>query len=643
MKKLLPILLALLLLPSCNSPRQHFAIIPGEAFSDTLSLAVQDLASYLVRAVPGAEVEMGADAPGKGNVIRVVRNEALGWNGYRISSAPGEDGCYVYTLEGADIWGLQYAVYDLAERLLGVQYLKPELDYIPEQRHFRPFAIDTGIQSPDYRWRGLYPWHYNYNSRGLDSFCDINRRFVDGDWDWYRHLCDWMVKNRQNAVLWFDDVFSHENISGQFPAEVQDYFALRGIRQILGLGWASNEDLQSKDVPVERPYCMNQDGKSVEDAAWKRNICPLSETYFPLADINFSRMDLSRPDNYLGCLIGYGENGWAAKEEGTDCVLQRGVPSSRLMARDYRYIRSKLDGAGLENLPLGFVTSTWSIHPGNPFETDAFLDALPEGSIFTMHSYQQTGWKQFERLYRKIEEKDKGFKVFHIAEVAFLCGCDIPLLKPSILRRRALHFDTLPRKHTIGHLATLNTTQYLYWLMSWQEMRWQWNREDTRIYNLFPEKERVGFNEILDRLLCLENVLPYRAADSLKNNPRLTPPKGWGRYDTKTHPSGFGFLLQAGLREPAALDEALESIDRVLALDSRLQANPLYRTEFSATVRLTAQYYAIRAHYGKQDYGATVSALDEYNRIAETELGIPVGDGDFVENPDRSYLVNLEQ
>lgn len=618
MRKCIHILLVLLLLTGCSGSRRFTIVLEG-VLSDTLSLAVNDLESYILESVPGAKVGRADIESEKGNVIRIVRNGSLGWNSYRISSTSRDNGCYVYTLEGADIWGLQYAVYDLAERLLGVQYLKPEQDYITVQRHFRASEINTGIQSPDYRWRGLYPWHYNYNSRGLKTFCDINRHFVDGDWDWYKRLCDWMIKNRQNAVLWFDDVFSHENISGQFPAHVQDYFALRGIRQILGMGWASNEDLQSKDAPLDRPYCLNSQGKSVEDAAWKRNICPMIKEYFPLADINFSRMDISRPDNYLGCLIGYGENGWAAKEAGTDCVLHKGIPSSTLMMRDYRYIRSKLDKAGLADIPLGFVTSTWSIHPGNPFETDAFLDALPEGSIFTMHTYQQTDWPQFRRLYDQIARKNKGFKVFHIAEVAFLCGTDIPLFRPGILSRRENHFKTLPRENTIGHLATLNTTQYLYWLSTWQEMRWQWSSDDTRYSGFYPE--------ILQKLLFLENG---------SSSP-------WRRYSRDSHPAGFGFLLWAGEKDREKLQEAEACLDSVLELDRQLvkAGDRLYIMEFSPSVRLTANYYGIRIYCGLRDYDMAIECLEEYNRIFTEEMGM-TPDSDFVENPDISYLENLK-
>lgn len=473
-----------------------FSVVSGKTINDTLQPAVKDLQAYIAKAVPGAKVTMvkaGATVPSKGTVIVLVdeKDPALNrlaksygvsppvtdWNSFQISSfkQKGDASHLIYFLQGADAMGKQYAIYDLVERLLGVRYLRPDLEHVPLHAGFKPTLINTGLQKPDYQWRGLYPWNYNYNERGLTTFCDVNARFEAKDWTWYKKLGDWMIKNKQNAFLWFDDVFAHENISGQFPDSLTDYYASRGIKQVLGLGWASNEDLPTGE-DWKRKICVDEKGNSVEDASWKRSICPQVKEYFQLADINFKNMKLTRPRNYIGALIGYGENTWASKEQGVKCVLHSGTPSSNMMIRDLKYVAEKFKSVGLENLPLGFVTSTHSIHPGNPFETDNLMNNLPENALFSMHTYQQTGWTQFERLYKKLDQRNKAddaaIKAFHIGEVAFLCGADIPLLKPSILRRRSEHFNTLPKEHTAGHLATLNTTQYLYWYKTYQMMKW---------------------------------------------------------------------------------------------------------------------------------------------------------------------------
>ena len=620
-----------------QSDKSAFTILCSPTITDTLNIPVSDLQSYITHAVPFSGVTLSkTDSKVKpvGHLIVMVdRNDAtinqlckqykIGnppteWNSFRITSFVRKDDSVhnIYFLEGADSWGKQYAVYDFAERFLGVKYLKPETDYIRVQPDFSAQLINTEIQKPDYEWRGLYPWHYNYESRGLTTFCDINARFVNQDWKWFCQLGDWMVKNKQNAILWFDDVFSHENISGQFPDSLSDYYASRGIKQILGLGWASNEDL-STGGDWKRKICLDDKGKSVEDAAWKRSICPQSKAYFQLADINFANMKLDKPQNYIGALIGYGENTWASKEAGVNCVLHSGTPSSEMMLRDLNYVADKFKSVGLGDLPLGFVTSTHSIHAGNPFETDNLIDNIPPNAIFSMHTYQQSGWKQFQNLYSKIDQRNKAentsIKAFQIAEAAFICGADIPLLKPSILRRRSEHFNTLPKENTLGHLATLNTTQYLYWYNTYQLLKWQWHKDETKwdednLENftcLFGKGNGEKLNDIFNRLACLEYVLPYTSLDSLLNSVSdLRPPVQWGRYNQKTHPDNVGFLLWAEEKDIENLDDAEKSIAAIIQMNEELLMMPdtLYRLEFYPTVRLTANYYAIRVAMGKYSY-----------------------------------------
>lgn len=636
-----------------------FTVLYNTAVSDTLNIPISDLKSYITNTIPFSKVILSdTDSKEKpvGNVIVIVDRDdtAIGqlcrqygvgappteWNSFCITSFVRKDdaSCNIYFLEGADSWGRQYAVYDFAERFLGVKYLKPEIDYTSMQQDFSVELINTGIQRPDYKWRGLYPWHYNYDSRGLTTFCDINAHFVNRDWEWFRKLCDWMVKNKQNAILWFDDVFSHENISGQFPDSLSDYYAFRGIKQILGLGWASNEDLVTGG-DWKRKICLDDKGRSVEDAEWKRAICPQTKEYFQLADINFANMKLNNPQNYIGVLVGYGENTWASKEKGVPCVLHSGIPSSRMMIRDLNYISKKFESVGLGDLPLGFVTSTHSIRADNPFETDYLIDNLPQNAIFSMHTYQQTGWKQFQGLYDKIAQRNKvedtSIKAFHIAEVAFLCGTDIPLLKPSILRRRSEHFSTLPKEHTIGHLTTLNTTQYLYWYNTYQLLRWQWRKDEKRwdednfqnFSALFGEKNGEKLNEIFNRFTCLEYVLPYISLDSLLNSAsELRSPVQWGRYNQKTHPDYFGFLLWAEEKNMEKLDDAEKSIVVIRRMNEELLSmqNKLYSSQFYTTIRLTAAYYAIRVFTGKFNWylndALTIFKMKGWNDNVEKQL-----------------------
>lgn len=620
-----------------QSENHIFTILRSANMSDTLNIPVSDLQSYITRTIPHSKTNLlNAYSKAKlvGNVIVLVeKNDAAiarlckqynvvdspaEWNSFQISSYVRKDDASfnIYFLTGADSWGKQYAVYDFAERFLGVKYLKPETDHIVVQQNFSAKLINTGIQKPDYKWRGLYPWNYNYNERGLTTFCDINARFVNKDWEWYRKLGDWMIKNKQNAFLWFDDVFAHENISGQFPDSLSDYYASRGIKQVLGLGWASNEDLSTGEA-WKKKICLDDKGKSVEDAGWKQAICPQVKEYLQLADKNFANMKLDKPQNYIGALIGYGENTWASRESGVNCALHSGTPSSNMMIRDLNYISDKFKSIGLGDLPLGFVTSTHSIRAGTPFETESLINNLPKNTIFSMHTYQQTGWTQFQGLYEKIDQRNKventAIKAFHIAEVAFICGADIPLLKPSILRRRSEHFNTLPKENTLGHLATLNTTQYLYWYNTYQLLKWQWHKDEKKwnednlenFADFFGRKNGEKLNEIFNRLTCLEYVLPYSSLDSLVNtSPDLRPPVQWGRYNQKNHPNNYGFLLWADVKNIKWLEDAEKSIANIQQANDELNksAGEKYRTLFYATIGLTSHYYTIRVQTGKYQY-----------------------------------------
>ena len=245
----------------------------------------------------------------------------------------------------------------------------------------------------------------------------------------------------------------------------------------------------------------------------------------------------------------------------------------------------------------------------------------------------------------------------------------------SILRRRSEHFNTLPRENTIGHLATLNTTQYLYWYNTYQLMRWQWHKDDhcwdednlQNFTDIFGKSEAEKLNEIVNRLACLDYVLPYTAIDSLRaNTPDLLPPPQWSRYNPKRHPKDFGFLLWADTDNMQALNDAERSIEEVFRLNGELStmSNPLYLDEFEKTIRLTAHYYAIRVAVGKQrcyqqqgllanavaEQTKAIKNLDEYNQLFLSLLNLsqPLSreniddiQRDLVINPTETYLKRM--
>lgn len=185
----------------CNSlnaqtKSDQFSVVIGKTPNDTLQVAIKDLQRYITRTVPNAKVnilKMLANDQLKATVIVLIdeKNPALvqlaksygikqrlkEWNSFKISSFKQRNNPsnLIYFLQGADEMGRQYAIYGLVERLLGVRYLRPEEEYIPVYLNFKPVGINTMLQKPDYKWRGLHLWNYNYNDVGLQHFVVLMR------------------------------------------------------------------------------------------------------------------------------------------------------------------------------------------------------------------------------------------------------------------------------------------------------------------------------------------------------------------------------------------------------------------------------------------------------------------------------------
>ncbi|QBE61869.1 hypothetical protein EWM63_01705 [Pseudoduganella lutea] len=539
-----------------------------------------------------------------------------------------EPGSPVYFLAGADLLGRQFCCYDFLERYAGVRFLHPDFEHVPPFRG-PPQPIATAAAPPEFRYRGLYPWNYNYDRRGLSTFCDINARFEARDWAWFERLGDWLVKNRQNTLFWFDDVFNDDALSARFPQALRRYWRERGLRQVLGLGWGSNEG-RPRGGKWEALTCVDAQGRSIEEADWRKTLCPRVPEYARLAASNIAGVDFAAPEA-IGTLIGYGENTWAA-HQASRCSRHAGIAGDVLIERDLRQVRGQVEARGGARLPLGFVISTHGANADSPFVSGRVIDFLPRNGLVSIHTYQQDSWNHFAPVYERIQARNArektAIRAVHIGEVAFLCNYDIPLFRPSILRRREVDLRSVPRDVAMAHLATLNTTQYLYWLKSYQMMRWQWHKDDARWsegivalgMDLFGPVHGKVFAELFGRLTALDYLQPASAIPdllgSLKEPEKI---RAWTRYNPATHSDTCGFYLWAKGHAPALLDDAARNAEACLALGERLNASAgaLYRRQFHDTLALTAHYHAIRIHWGKAGHAlAAVQADVAANRAA---------------------------
>ncbi len=607
-------------------------IVHGSQLSAGWRFGVKDLKKYLTLAgtAPAVRTLAPGQALPKGTLVvlfdagdkalaalrarfpaspRGERPDSFSISSHARPDAPGQ---LVYFLEAADAMGEQFCCYDFLERYAGVRFLHPDFEHTPKLSA-QPGRIDTALAAPAFTYRGLYPWNYNYDRRGLDTFCDINARFEAGDWAWFARLGDWLIKNKQNTLFWFDDVFGGEALSKRFPPTLKDYWRERGLLQVLGVGWPSNEG-RPRGGKWEALTCVNAHGRSIEKAAWRKAICPQVPEYYTLAEKNFEGIDF-KASNAIGALIGYGENTWAAHQT-SECHRHATISGDTLMVRDLQYVTKKVAGLGAPQLPLGFVISTHAATPDSPFIVGSVIKNLPANGIVSIHIYQQDTWKRFSGVLDQIRQRNAGenaqIKAVQIAEVAFLCNYDIPLFRPSILRRREAHFRSVPREDTAGHLTTLNTTQYLYWLKSYQLMRWQWH-QSSRSWgeemaalgaDLFGAANGRLFAELVGRFAALDLLQPASTRDELlRTSTQLERITAWARYTPASHSDEFGFFLWAKNQSAELLDDAAQNVRECLQLNAQLVAasGPLYRSQFFDTLALTAHYHAIRIHCGKAD------------------------------------------
>ncbi len=614
-----------------SAPRS-LTIVHGRSLSPGWRFGLKDLDRYLIRAgvrVARRAIHSSAAVPDGLVVVLVDRDDrSLADLRSRFSAGPsagvpgsfsisthrrtGATEAQIYFLEGWDVTGQQYCCYDFLERFAGIRFLHPDFEHVPTFSDRAPL-IDTGLLEPGFTNRGLYPWNYNYDERGLTTFCDINARFIAKDWSWFARLGAWLIKNKQNTLFWFDDVFNDDPLSARFPRSLRQHWEERGLKQVLGMGWASNEG-RPRGGGWEQLTCLDANGRSIEEADWRKAVCPQVPQYLQLADRNTAGIDFKAPAA-LGALIGYGENSWAAHQKSA-CVRHSSRPADAIMGRDLQFIVEKMKKAGAQDLPLGFVISTHSVKPDSPFRSGNIINSLPANGIVSMHVYQQDAWTSFADVLSKMRARNQRdglhIKAVPIAEVAFLCNYDIPLFRPSILRRREAHMRSIPRVDVMAHLVTLNTTQYLYWLKSYQLMRWQWSTpaaswgEEMGILgeDLFGRSNRPIFSDLIARLAALDLLQPADCREGLMTSSEdLTRISAWSRYTPSAHSDDFGFFLWAKGHDKAALDDAARNVATCLQLNEQLTraAGPLYRNHFSDTFALTAHYHAIRVHCGQAD------------------------------------------
>jgi len=596
------------------------------------------------------------------------------WNTFHIFSLPRDSSPFDRTifLEGADLQGRQYACYEFMESTLGIRFLNPDFDFYPIVKGNAMTLTEVPIHSPDFHWRGLQVWHYNYDRRGTDTFCNINKHVVDGNWEWFRRLARWMIANKQNLIQWYDETMCYDPISVHLPKEIIQYIRMRGIHRLLGIGWPANEGMPADWRTDKEHICIKPDGECVDadPQSWMRCPCQATSDYWKLAEKNMAAFNFNDPD-IIGAVINYGETTRMQKE---DIGCARHTKSGwEYIQDDYQFFTNHLKTVGREDLPVGFVVMN---HGGSdtPLFNPKLLDSLNKNGIHLAWTYGVFGWENHKPLFKWVDEQNKNggnHKIIELAEVCFICATDIPIFKPSMLRRRERHFNDLDRTHILGHLTNCNTTQYLVWLKQLQMMRWQWHFDKNRTWqdefrdliNHLCGKDAGGkLAEVVDRICCLEYLIPYDPAAIREPAPQTEHLPKWVPWVLGKEYAQIGYPLWAFCKDFALLQNARESLTAAHRLLDQIAQKPnqVASQYFTDILRLTLSYFEVRIEMGlaawhieeakKSDtwnsdvtenittaleaYQAAIKALTAYDTVANAIHGKDLRNvHDFITNP----------
>lgn len=629
--------IGLLGLTACSKNNQKFTIIVSDQATEAVHIGAGDVSKYLTQVIAGAEVETtdpGTVPIDNGNVIAIgnrTNNAFIGqlakegklseapekWNSFKITTLiDSVNSRTIYVLEGADKMGQQYACYDFCEKALGIRFLGIEIEYIPQLKSLLPFD-NKGIESPQFKYRGMQIWNYHYNQRGTGNFSDINDRFLAKDWEWYKKMADWFVKNKQNYVQWYDETMSSEPISEKIGDEVIDYFAMRGIKRLLGLGWAANEGKPEDWVLGEHEFdtskvCVGADGKVIgHEHDFTVAACPMVDAYFPLAQENIDAFDLSKKD-IIGAVIGYGETE-RSQRSFNGCIRHDHIPAHDLILKDLNFATNAIQEKVDKKINTGFVIMDFGGEQA-PLRTKKMFDALPDSTILFLWTYRDFTWEGNRDLYnwtKEAKEEGKTVQLFQQAEVDFICQSDVPNIRFDVWKRREAHFRSVKDLDIVGHSTNYNTNQYLMWLTYWQYMRWQWNLDDQSWdKKLFETTEYIGgeygveLTELFKRVISLEFVIDYEAFDSVAGTSTemggIPHWQRWGPSDD--YNDDHGFMLWAKIKNLELLNAGEENLKAARNLMHELKSNAnndIFNKHMYPVLNYTLDYYQLRIHLGK--------------------------------------------
>jgi hypothetical protein len=515
-------------------PMDRMVVVTSGELSEGVQIAVQDLIEYLRKCCQRFEVvvkredEMREDdrrnnllvaGDSRSNLLNSMKKDLglsdrqLTEQSFSIRTAPNPyaDNKTIVLLEGCDKLGLQYACYDFAERVLGVRYLSPGFEYIPELQEINIPYLDIH-ESPGFKHRGIWVFHYGFDNGRGGNWVDPYEWWENRDKDitMLKKTTDWAIKNKQDFICWLGDL--GPRLHEFAPKEHIDYEVMRGIYTVAVVNPSSSYGFLSGD---QENFCTHDPDYHGFDPD---HLCIETERFWQAADEYIEQTPLLGA-NVLGVLIYFGESTCSGLGY-CGCKRCGHIPNWEKYVKVASYVREKLKEKGI-NLPVG-ISRGASAHLG-PFGDREFAERivsrLSEDGFCSVRTLMDHSWEEVGAWFDLVNERNmregSRITVWKEAENLYMCGSsDIPLVSVFYYETREKDFQRLSKDPLVElHHTNVVTTHFMEWLKNYYTIKCQWKYVpgwkdfvEKELSHVFGQKTGDLITGAMENLLKVEKM-----------------------------------------------------------------------------------------------------------------------------------------
>lgn len=426
----------------------RFVLVTPTGVDETLTLAIDDARSLLVRVVGPADVMVASaptdddgaltivfESPGHSSVFSDAELAAISSEGYRLRRAPS--GPPMVAIGATDSSGAQYGLYRLLE-VLGLRFFHPEQTYWPGEGSLAvPADLDMD-ESPAFGRRGFHI-HTMHPIEASEFLLKPGEQHLE----WAQHLIDWHVRNRQNYMQWELLRTVPYNDAVDYFRQIVDYAHRRGMKIGVVVTWVFQQQKAWKIVPAFWCECRDEMEANIDklmQVPWDHLHLEMGTTEFTPTDPDLQVAWMNNTAEYL-----------AENYPATDCSVKVHVSSGQF-AEDY--------GVNF-NFLAEFADPRVGVYP----HTVQFYDLLGPAPAYENES--------FEFMYDWMLDRVGERKVYFYPETAYWVSFDIdvPLFLPIYARNRWRDIKLLADKGIDGHVTFSSGHEWNYWFNDWVTAR----------------------------------------------------------------------------------------------------------------------------------------------------------------------------